>query len=157
MGGKNTTKIRYNREIKRQAFWHHVLHPGAKPTCSNFYQQSFAVRYKIHLRPSWPAMILVSAPARRSRVNLQTSPLPLSTEDVAHKKQRDNRRCPAQCTASESVHDVKSLIRICGDANLVDVIVVKKAVHSHWQLATSSTSWRNRESPDAHALWNGNK
>lgn len=67
-----------------QASRHYVLRAGAEPAYVNFYHQSFVVRYKIHLRPSWPAMILVSAPARRSRVNLQTSPLPLSTEDVAH-------------------------------------------------------------------------
>lgn len=67
-----------------QAPRHKLLRTGAKPAYVNIYHHSFAASYKIHLRPSWPAMILVSAPARRSRVNLQTSPLPLSTEDVAH-------------------------------------------------------------------------
>lgn len=100
-------------------------------------------------------MIPVSAPAESSRVNVQTPPLPLSTRDVAPKTLKQIRRGPVQCTFSDGVRNVESRNGICGDANLVGVIVVKKAVHLHWLLATSSTSWRNRESSDAHAHWRG--
>lgn len=35
-------------------------------------------------------------------------------------------------------------ISVGGDANLVDVIVVKKAMHLHWRLATSFGATANR-------------
>lgn len=86
---KKTTKLYNIRLFKTLVHSHPFSCANAKHTSNIFYQKTLAPSYKIHLRPSWPAMILVSAPAKRRLVNVQTDPLPLSTEHGAKKYRRD--------------------------------------------------------------------
>lgn len=88
VGHKKVTKMTSNYVVKILIPQHHFLCVSATKTYRIFYQQTTALSYTIHLRPSWPAMILVSAPAKRSAVNLQSPPLPLSKQNVTKQSRR---------------------------------------------------------------------
>lgn len=153
-GSQKTTKNGQNRAVNGRAAQQHGVRAGAEPTRGVLDHQSAAVGDHRQPRPSWPAMIPASAPARGSRVNLQASPLPSSAREAAGGNTGGGvGRSAVRRELPDGVRNERSLNELRGGANRAGVIVMGKLARPHWLLATSSSSWRNRESAGARAQW----